>query len=741
MADKNNQDDETLARMQQAVADLLQKFSSLTTIMKGSGDAAKNIEDFIKSAGGAADVLVKAQEAISAKTKELAGVNKDVLDHLVAAKEINEQNKTLKDADLMLSREAKAIQEDMSYGLREQADLLDSLNKKQDEINRSSKDWFTQWKENAQERRRLKALEDEDYAKRQGNIAGMDKTTGIGEGISRGVGALTAEIPFGGLLGLMFYGKQKEWEYSAEAQKIGQIFDKGQGDAQKAMGAIASTVRRYSAEAQEWIKGDLASISQSLAGVGVSAKEAFGTFNTDLMQKQGLHAENMAMAFEKLDKYLEMGSGASAKFAAELSQNFGTSMKEGFDSLKRMSDALQGTVAQKQMFIQQVMAASTALRYQKIDIEDVAKAQLAYSKSLEAVGMSRAQAQATAAAGTSGATGAIAGLDIGLSAVIGERMGIKGGNGEAASGLDAWYAMKSQMGRSGNLDVQGVAKQLAALAGEGGRSQSEQVYFLSKMATGGNVQAAEALLKMGNAGSLSEKNAAVDQYNKAMETEGQKIDLTNRVLESMKNDIAQIGAGLLGVLIDLSKLIAHGFQWIMAWGDKDRQSMIAKDYMGSDVDMMKKHGQLIGRSAAHMATGPGKELVQALFGGGSDWLVPGHAGTGSAFDFAGSVIRKSEQDTAGVMGHIKNSGIYKDTIGKSATADWIFDKTVGTQIEGLEQLKNLYAGDVGGDDDYHAKVADGYQKIADANRDLAKKKKNRMKPKPPSQEQVSTGAQ
>lgn len=417
----------------------------------------------------------------------------------------------------------------------------------------------------------------------------------------------------GGLLGLMIYGKMKEAEFHALGETAIQQFDQVGGKMSAAMEGRITNLGRQMTVSSMIAKGDLMAVANAFAQTGVSAQEA-GVPIEGFSKKLG---GDLMFASLAADKALEMPAGTMAKMAGMMSTHFNTSAKEAFNQLMNIGEAAKSAGMNAALFMQQVLEASSALRLLNANGESVGQMQLNFTRQMIAAGHDKRFAAAYAAEGTKSAIQSIANLQVGMSAVVGERM-------DMGTGLDAWYAMKSghQDARGGKqLDPGAVASELAKMAHENGRTRAEQVYFLTQL-TGSTVGGAETILDAGQeydkTGSLSKQ--AVAGLNKAFQTEAEKTSSIERHLAELKDAFAHVGVGLLSAVVNTLRMIYHSIMAGIAWVQEGKGSDSYKAHMyaiSQDQVSIGKSFDQVGKGLS-MAGDAGGRLLKD-FGLGGKW--------------------------------------------------------------------------------------------------------------------------
>jgi len=367
----------------------------------------------------------------------------------------------------------------------------------------------------------------------------------------------------GGIIGFLLEGTYRSAEYAAVGHRAAQVYDKV-GGAADGFASRMTSLQRGLEKSGVLQPGDMQAVSAAFADLGQTAATAstkiadFGMMykNKDGVNEMVAGTDRLDMATIALDKHMELAAGTTATWAGTLARDFNMSMESSVEKLSKYGMAAQKAGLNMATFMQQSMEAASSLRMLNANLEGVFEKQLSFHQSMKDKGFSNQFAGEYAAHGIKSAATGLGGMSMGMSAVIGEKVGKYG------SGLDAWYKMKSPLAR-GKDDQQDIGKMFKIMGDElrgisGNRS--EQVAAGMSL-YGMDVAGVEALLDANNKiqadGSTSKE--VLKEMNKAMRTEPQK---TNDILLKLQ----QINEAFSKASVHLLALVINGLKTIFEVG-------------------------------------------------------------------------------------------------------------------------------------------------------------------------------
>ena len=371
--------------------------------------------------------------------------------------------------------------------------------------------------------------------------------------------SLLSELPFGGLIGLMVMGGKRQEEIRAMSTDAARIFQQTSDVGRKHIGEIAGDVRG--------LANMLGLKPGALAGEFKAAGAAFaqaGVDIEDVMEKSLIvpgkaASESILTTSIRIDALFKQASGTAAKDMGALIKDFNMNAREAARVVTSIGMAARDSGTSVSAFMSSVMRSSQALRTQRVDITEVAEAQLKFQKILEEQGLGKQFAAGYAERGVQQISQGISGLGVGMSAVLGERMG-------QGQGLDACYAFREGMGGAGQgtqdkgLFTQTIQEMVSLAKEQAPGDESGQRFMLEQLMPGLGAEGSKAML------AVADKLEGGMDIDKAMQESGQALKdaFVDRAAETsafqrsmlkMQDGLAKIGAGILAAIIEGFKMI------------------------------------------------------------------------------------------------------------------------------------------------------------------------------------------
>ena len=393
--------------------------------------------------------------------------------------------------------------------------------------------------------------------------------SGIQTAASSFKSTMLAELPFGGLIGLMLLGGKRDEEIRAASTQAMRVFQES--------GTVVS--------------GQLQSISKDAYNLGVRLGKGptgmFGEFqaSASAFARAGMdigevidkkvalpfdHVKNNVLnASVEIDSLFKLGAGTSAAAMASLVKDFNVDAAESARVVASIGFAARDSGTSVTSFMNSVMSSAAALRTQRVDIEEVANAQARLSKAMkdQLPGVSPQYAAAYAERAIGQISTGLAGMSVGLTAVLGERIsGRTNLAGGQVTGLQAYYAMKEGFEGKGQGAGSGVfqesIQEIGKMAMEAGSSFEEQRFFIEKILPGVSTEGSRAILEIAKETKEGTPlKVALDKHgkelSKAFVDRGQEQSNLMRSMMKIQQGIAEIGAGLLGQMILGFKMLYH----------------------------------------------------------------------------------------------------------------------------------------------------------------------------------------
>lgn len=459
---------------------------------------------------------------------------------------------------------------------------------------------------------------------------------GVQNSMAKLKGSILSELPFGGLIGLMVLGGRREEEVRAMGAQVGRVFQQTGQAGRREMGLIGNDIRRLGVllgKGPTGLAGEAASAAAAFAQAGIDIETVVNQkFSEPIKGSRGSIFE----ASMAIDALFKQASGTAARQMGEMIRDFNLNAKESARVVAAIGLSARDSGTSVAVFSSSVMRSAQALRTQRVDIEEVAEAQLAFQRSLERTmpGVTKQFTAGYAERAIGQVTQGLAGMSVGLSAVLGERITARGGAGAegAKTGLEAYYALREgfqgrgQQGEEGGMFVESV-RELLTLAQENGRTVEEQRFFLERMGFG--FEGAKAIIDVGKETAKGTSlQSAISKHqgelNRAFIDRASETSSFQRALLKIQNGIAKVGAGLLAATIGGMQTIIFTMNYMAQgiFGD-DAEKRASLRMIDQSVKMSTKGYQMIVGGIGEVFGGA-KQGVMAgmgLMGGGEtkDW--------------------------------------------------------------------------------------------------------------------------
>jgi len=553
--------------------------------------------------------------------------------------------------------------------------------------------------------------------------AGMpSQLGGVQDGISKLKGSILSELPFGGLVGLMVLGGQREEEVRAMGAQIGRVFQQAGQVGKKEMAEIGASTRELGVmlgKGPTGLGGEIASSAAAFAQAGVDIKDVLeNKFSVPIRGSRGSILETSTA----LDSLFKQAAGTAAREMSDLIRNFNMEATESAKVVAAIGLSARDSGTSVASFTTSILQSSQALRTQRIDVTELAGAQLKFQKLMEdqMPGINQQFAAGFAERAMGQVTQGLSGMSVGLSAVLGERITARRpelGGGQAATGLEAYYAMREGFSGQGQND-QGSGmfaesiKELAKMASEGGRNAQEQRFFLEKMGFG--FEGAKAIQSLGSdmreaeaqgldSSKVIEKHQG--ELNRAFVDRAKETSDFQRALLRIQDGIAKIGAGLLGAVVSGFQSMYYGIIALThkisdpLGRDTETQARFsaAMEMMGKASAASTRSVDLIGKGLkeAGMGVELGIQPIMARGAGGESEVYQRHLrAAGLETEIAGKKMSRDEALSlqSGARGEIQGRALTE--IDELASASGVKKSGMfepSTQQEyAINQIKDAY---------------------------------------------------
>lgn len=382
----------------------------------------------------------------------------------------------------------------------------------------------------------------------RGRVAGRDEMGGATEGLNKLISTVFSQVPFGGILGIMFFGRFREEHWDSVAQKTIQQFEQVGSAGQRSVGALAANIRNL----ERTIPGIASAFdasAASLAGFGYTADDAMERISMDI---EGARDDVITLA-TTMDRHFELAAGTAGEAMAQLAAITGSTLEEAGMKLARMGAAARNAGVNMRDLVAAVMQTTSAMRLQlsEMEVMDTLSRRMAQVQgALVDQGMSKQLAGkiTTQAFGQLGSF--ISNLSMEWKAVIGERMGALSGRrvrgGAAIRGFE--------QGLEGTDDQLGLAMRaiLDVIKQEGGPTRENQYLFMRR---GLNMSPEMTRIFEAMEGDISEGMAtdkAIEKYmkemKKALGREAEKTSVFERMAKTAIDLLAQLGTSIIDAL-------------------------------------------------------------------------------------------------------------------------------------------------------------------------------------------------
>jgi hypothetical protein len=493
--------------------------------------------------------------------------------------------------------------------------------------------------------------------KRKGGLRGAlaegmpQQLTGLQTGVQKFKQSLLSELPFGGLIGMALLGAKREQEVFATGARAARLFQQTGDVASRQMARVGNDIRRLGVmlgKGPDGLAGEFNAAAAAFAQGGVDIQEVLETkIDRPIRGSRGSILETSIA----IDSLFKQAAGTAARQMTAMIRDFNLDAKTSADVVAAIGFSARDSGTSVQSFTESVMRSATALRTQRVDITEVASAQLKFQQILEQ-GMpgTRAEFRAGYAERAIGqVTQGLANMNVGLTAVLGER--VSRTMGEPVTGLQAYYLMREGLGGKGQLseEEQGYfaqsLKELGALAAEGGRTEEEQRFFLERMGFG--FEGAKAIQSMSaelekTGGDQVEMQKVVAAHSEELrdafkDRAAEQTDLLKSLVK-MQDGVARLSAGILGALITGFQGMIHGI----------RQIVIALTGTETEKAAAKKYSDVLGEQATRAYDMLNRGIEQTLQGAEMGFLSVLATGRGGKFRGYQDILEQEERRAADI---------------------------------------------------------------------------------------------
>jgi hypothetical protein len=389
---------------------------------------------------------------------------------------------------------------------------------------------------------------------------------------------ILSSIPFGGLLGFMLAGAAKEAQFTADTQKVAQSW--------KVVGASASEFGRDIEHMLKDFKADAIATTEELVGIakgfaemGIQAKSVLtvGDTGTNMLKNMGIEHDSIFKVTLALDKLNQTAAGTFAHLAGVAVRDFDNDLNESIKDLVEYGAAAQNAGQNTMTFLNSIMQNAQQLKLYGLHLGDVADATLKVTKMNHDQGFGAGFSGQMAQAGVGQMMSGISGMSDGLAAHIGGKV-LTGLHG--AIPMDPMDRTRQMSGVGMMLEFQRGGRdlppdehrkfyattiaELGKLANDSGLKGLDREFLLKSFGFGqeGSHVIMQLFDKMGGKMDPSKLNDGDQKrLNDALMSESEKTDAVRKLLENLKIAVADIGNGLLGMILASLKVVIQGLQY------------------------------------------------------------------------------------------------------------------------------------------------------------------------------------
>lgn len=410
----------------------------------------------------------------------------------------------------------------------------------------------------------------------------------------------------GGIIGMMIYGKYQEAEWSAIGNRVASQFDVIGGHTREfaaEMGGMSRSLSKWGMAGEK----DLETVAHAFREVGFSQKDA-------RQQIEGFSSAaggSLMAATLGMDKALRLAEGTTAKFVGTLAQGFNMEGPKAFETLMKMKQAAQESGANINVFMQQTMEAASSLRFMTENVSALGAAQGHLGSKYQGLGMGKQTANEYAAQGMSGLAGMAGNMDIGLGSIIARNMGL--GGESAFSAYHQLVSPTAQKEAGVKMDPgQMFLEMQRVLPG----NNKDDKWFAAMQLFGGDKAAADALVNLTKEDLESGKVSAKDlaDISGGFKSEAERQNRIAKDLEVIKDAVAKVSVGLLGMIVDALKALINVVMYVGAkiTGDTARAGFF-EELLGQNAKSMGGHATQMGAAVKQLGGGLG-EMAGQFFG-------------------------------------------------------------------------------------------------------------------------------
>lgn len=446
-------------------------------------------------------------------------------------------------------------------------------------------------------KREVSILQKEAAAARSSAASAASQLTG---GLFSGGGLI------GMAIGFMLLGYQEKNRRRAEMGEMVNVFEGGMDTLGEATTKAAiRDLSNFQEKAQKKYgigRKEVQAIAKDFRDIGVLSKDMMKNISNSL----GEVGEDVVKLTLGIDKMFNMASGTSSKHVTDMMSNYGDSLSDAANQYLRLSGAAQTSGMGVQRFIDAVYSGSQALSQYGIDLTDVSNVMRTIQKQYEEMGIGKQYAGTLASGAVQGISGAIAGMDMGKAALLGQEL-FPGLNPRDARQklLEGFQRVKS--GNDKGFFIQ-MIKAMRALIDRESVDRNQRILFAEQwFGIKDNVQA-QALVDM-DLSKIQDFGSVPKGLKQAFGVEGMQMSELEKMQYDMLQGVAKIGQGILKLLVGILGAVITGFRLVATKIQMIFSSPSERHELEKEIDRVMKLQEASIRSGLNdMLLGTGQTL-------------------------------------------------------------------------------------------------------------------------------------
>jgi hypothetical protein len=365
-----------------------------------------------------------------------------------------------------------------------------------------------------------------------------------------------------GLIAMMVHGVKVKADQDALTGEIRNVIE-ASGESLSSEAAMKATTFfsefAWNAQAMYKIsKEESIAVLKTMVDTGYKAKDLMAGYN----QYLGEVGKNIPMVSIGLDKTFELQTGTSIKHITSMVTDFGGSLKNATDDFIKISFAAQRSGMGVENYTNAVLSASSSMKQYGVEVESVAVAMSTMQKYYKSMGLNSQYSGARAGEAVQGMADAIGSMPYAQKAAVAMKLFPGMSAVDAAQAFEDGYK-RARAGGNMKFFEKAISAMYTELTGDGDGGEAGKIRRL-ELQTGMANQHAAAIVRLGgdisSGNKLSEASRTEwDSLSKSLEDEKEKVNRTEQLEFKLSMAVAEMGQGLLKVLMGLIALLAHGF--------------------------------------------------------------------------------------------------------------------------------------------------------------------------------------